>query len=65
MPTNKISKEIIMQEKRRVWAINYARWFAEDPYFDQKHELCYSYVFNGKPAGWFLKKKKKERYTRN
>lgn len=54
-----------MQEKRRVWALNYARWFASDPYFDQKHDLCYSYVFNGKPAGWFLKKKKKERYTRN
>ena len=57
MNTTKINKEIINKEKRRIWATNYRRWFAADPHFDLKYELSYSYTYNGKPAGWFLKKK--------
>ena len=47
---------IIVQEKRRVWNANYKRWIQNDPMFDFKYELCYSYVYKGVPGGWFLKK---------
>jgi len=48
---------IIVQEKRRIWNANYKRWIQNDPMFDLKYELCYSYVYKGVPGGWFLKKK--------
>jgi len=51
-----MSEEKIRQEKRRVWNANYVRWARSDPLFDLKYELCYSYVYNGVPGGWFLKK---------
>jgi len=46
----------IVEEKRRIWNANYKRWIQNDPLFDLKYELCYSYVYKGVPGGWFLKK---------
>ena len=49
-------RKTISREKRRVWNQNYRRWVASDPNFAMKYELCYSYVYEGIPGGWFLQK---------
>ncbi len=49
-------KKIINQEKQRVWNQNYRTWISIDPNFASKYELCYSYVYDGIPGGWFLRK---------
>ena len=46
-----VMSSIIVQEKRRVWNANYKRWIQNDPMFDFKYELCYSYVYKGVPGG--------------
>jgi len=49
----------IRAEKRRIWNMNYKRWTRVDPLFSMKYELCYSYVYNGMPGGWYLKRIKR------
>ena len=46
---------IIRAEKRRIWNMNYKRWTRTDPLFSMKYELCYSYVYDSMPGGWYLK----------
>tara|TARA_B110000091_G_scaffold130897_1_gene140330 strand:+ start:4015 stop:4455 length:441 start_codon:yes stop_codon:yes gene_type:complete len=55
---NKMEAARIVEERRRVWNKNYARWVAADPNFSMKYILCYSYIYNGLPQGWHLQKKK-------
>jgi hypothetical protein len=62
--SNKLAAEKkINEEKRRVWNMNYRRWVERDPNFAATNELCYSYVFDGLPGGWFLKKIERDRYN--
>ena len=49
-------QENIQKEKRRIWNMNYKRWFAIDPFFATKNTLCYSYIYKGIPGGWYLQK---------
>lgn len=41
---------------RRIWNMNYKRWTRTDPLFSMKYELCYSYVYDSMPGGWYLKR---------